>query len=528
MSLVRSSLLSGNNRIPGEVLPKDLKEAIPRIHKACRDFGLKYGPFYVQMLNWSEMAEVASYGGFPQRYPHWQWGMEYEEMNRGYVHGNYRIYEMVTNANPAPIYCLTSNTYVDNVTVIAHALGHVDFFCVNEFFKNTQNNSHDGFRFNMLNEMGSHATRIRKYIQRWGEEEVGNFIDYLLSIDDLIDPNKTGTYNTYKDCIEEDKREYVEQRRFKVQHEYMNDWINSKEFKDKERKRAETEEQKLRYNFFNKPEKDIMGFLGNYAQLEPWQRDILFIMREESIYFYPQRQTKVINEGWASYVDFNIMARQNLAGAEGIIHYADHKAGVLGGEFSSNPYKLGFSLLMAAEDRWNKGKFGRDWEDCKNMHERENWDRKLGLGKEKVFELRKSYNDVTLISELFDQTFCDDNQFFEWEKLPNGETKIISRDAKRIRSNLLERHVNAGLPDIRLVDPNHKDKNIFLLQHYWEGRTLLPKDTIKTLDSLYFIWKRPVVLATQQGDEDEILYVKNSDKEAEVLTRKEYDALTSI
>ncbi|MFX7820669.1 SpoVR family protein, partial [Acinetobacter baumannii] len=88
-----------------------------------------------------------------------------------------------------------------------------------------------------------------------------------------------------------------------------------------------------------------------------------------------------------------------MAGPEGIIDYASHKAGVLGGKYSMNPYALGFKLLMEIEDRWNKGKFGQDYEDCTDMRAKAEWDKGLGLGKQKVFEVRKFYNDYLLIAE---------------------------------------------------------------------------------------------------------------------------------
>ena len=123
-----SSLLLGDSTVPGVQLPSELKKIMPDIFKAVKDFGCDFYPTVVQMLTYDEISEVASYGGFPVRYPHWKWGMEYESLQKGYEHGMHRIYEMVINTNPCYIYCLDSNTLVDNVTVIAHALGHNDFF----------------------------------------------------------------------------------------------------------------------------------------------------------------------------------------------------------------------------------------------------------------------------------------------------------------------------------------------------------------------------------------------------------------
>ena len=102
--------------------------------------GLDYYPTIVEFVRYDEMSEIASYGGFPVRYPHWKWGMEYEQMAQGYEHNQYRISEMVINTNPCYIYCMDSNTLVDNVDVICHAIGHNDFFKNNVFFEPTDNN----------------------------------------------------------------------------------------------------------------------------------------------------------------------------------------------------------------------------------------------------------------------------------------------------------------------------------------------------------------------------------------------------
>ena len=125
-----SSILHGSATTPGTHMPKELAVLIPKVLQECRDFGLDFYPTVVEMLTYDEMSEIAAYGGFPNRYPHWRWGMEYEELQRGYMYGQHRIYELVVNCSPCYIYCLNSNTLLDNVTVVAHATGH------NHFFKN--------------------------------------------------------------------------------------------------------------------------------------------------------------------------------------------------------------------------------------------------------------------------------------------------------------------------------------------------------------------------------------------------------
>ena len=164
-----SPILLGSATTPGVRIPPELAKLIPEILQSCRDFGLDFYPTIIQMLTHDEISEVAAYGGFPVRYPHWKWGMEYEELQRGYMYGMHKIYEMVLNTNPCYIYCLNSNTLLDNVTVIAHATGHNHFFKNNIYFSHTSDN--------MMNELANHGSRIRRYMSRWGKEKVTEFIN---------------------------------------------------------------------------------------------------------------------------------------------------------------------------------------------------------------------------------------------------------------------------------------------------------------------------------------------------------------
>src|SRR5581483_11485873 len=230
------------------------------------------------------------------------------------------------------------------------------------------------------------------------------------------------------------------------------------------------------------------------------------IMYEEAMYFAPQGQTKAANEGLASFCDSKIMAHYGLAKDDGIVEYAAHKAGVLGGKTSMNPYKLGYTLLCDIEDRWNKGKFGREWEDCEDEHQKAKWDKKLGLGHDKVFEVIKYYDDVTLISEFFTDDFCRDNNFYVWRRFPDGTYKIVERDYKKIKNLLLQKYVNRGLPIIKLVEPNYKGKRIFMMEHDWDGRTLHPFQTAETMKAISYLWKGPCAILTKDKNNDQLMY----------------------
>ena len=522
-----SPFLMGDNSTPGVRMHPELAEQMDMIFRECREFGLDFYPTIVELCTYDQISEIASYGGFPVRYPHWSFGMEYEELSRGYEYGMHRISEMVVNTSPCVIYCMDSNTLVDNIDVICHALGHNDFFKQNVFFRGTDTN--------MMNKFANHGARIREYMARWGKERVTEFIDHVLRLSTLVDSSKEWMPKPMKSEAIRDKRNVYHPDRRESTNEYMDDWVNPRDYINSEKKRIERKELAEELELFSGPERDVFGYIKDHAPLKPWQQDIVSMLHDEACYFAPQRLTKMINEGWASYVDFCMMCRKGLVAAGqkrpdmGIMQYAYHKMLVLGGDMSQNPYKLGFELLMDIEERWNKGRFGREWDECDSMAERENWDKKLGLGKEKVFDVRKYCNDLTLIAEYFTPEFCQKMDYYEKERFPNGEWKIQSRDHKQIKHRLMARYCNGGLPDIRLVDPNHRGKGYFLLQHNYDGRPLYDPFTRETLISIYRLWKNDVVLATEDENGDEFVYYctggRDPKNDVAVMYRSDYEKM---
>lgn len=522
-------ILTGDNTIPGLKIHKEVLAVLPQIEAACRKMGLSYFPIVVEFVRYDEMAELASYNGFPVRYTHWKWGMEFEEMSKGYEYNQYRISEMVINNNPCYIYCMDSNTLVNNVNVIAHAIGHNDFFKNNIFFEPTDEN--------MMNKLANHATRIRNYENRWGYEPVTEFIDHCLRLETLIDPFKAWRKKRIKKVVYKDERNYRYPERLKPKNSYMDEWINTKEFMETQQAEIERADVSELLGMFSGEEKDVFGYLKDNAPLKAWQQDIISMLYEESLYFSPQRMTKMINEGWASYVDYHLLCREGLVSLGqpredmGIWEYAEHKMHVLGGKYSQNPYKLGFELFLDIEDRWNKGKFGQEYEDCQNMAEKENWNKNLNKGFEKIFEVRQFHNDYTMIQEFFTPEFCRKKKFFEWKRNSKGEYMIVNDGStpekfQQIKKKLLQRYLHGGLPDIRLQDPNHLGKGWFMLQHHWNGLPLHDGYARETIISLHWLWKNTVVLATKNKDGVEYVYVcdgMNPDTDVHVMTRADYE-----
>ncbi|MEK7790344.1 MAG: SpoVR family protein, partial [Deltaproteobacteria bacterium] len=206
----------------------------------ARERGLDFFDTVFELVDADQLNEIAAYGGFPTRYPHWRFGMEFDHLSKGYDYGFQKIYELVINTNPCYAYLMRSNSLVDQKIVIAHVFAHADFFKNNDWFKETDRK--------MIDTMGNHAAKIRSYCDQYGHETVEAFIDICLSIEALID----------------------------VYHPYHK---GSQSFNTK----------------------DMIGYLSEHAPLEDWQRDILSWVRKEAYYFAPQGQTKILNEGWATY-----------------------------------------------------------------------------------------------------------------------------------------------------------------------------------------------------------------------------------
>jgi stage V sporulation protein R len=645
-------------------LPPHLRSLKEEIEGYARDYGLDFFETIFEVIDAEDLNEVAAYGGFPTRYPHWSFGMSYEELRKGYDYGLSKIYEMVINNDPCYAYLMRSNHTVDQKLVMAHVYGHclapetrietrdgikaitevkvgdevlthtgayrpvrvcarrwfrgsihrltvsgssepvritgehpvyvlrirtprqrslrpferwlklweparqirvgdrvvlgrvpalvgssaphgdyVDVawgesldeelypsvnsvetedysgyvynFSVDEdesytlaagfvvhncdFFKNNAYFRHTNRK--MMDEMANHGARIRHYIERFGEDEVEAFLDRCMSIDDLIDVHSTAIrrrepVSRYDFSPEQDDSADLRATRFKSK-DYMDDYINPRDLlKKEEEERRKAKEQTAR-SFPEHPEKDVLLFLIEHAPLKNWQRDMLEIVRDEAYYFAPQGQTKVINEGWASFWHSTIMTQKVLNPSE-MIDYADHHSGTMAvSRGRINPYKLGIELLRDIEHRWNTGKFGKEYDECDDLEKRRNWDKQLGLGRQKIFEVRRVHNDITFIDTFLTPEFCvQHNMFtFAWQEQAGGYV-IESRDFEKIKQRLLFSLTNFGKPWIYVVDGNFRNRGELLLKHQHTGVDLRLDQAADTLANIQYIWGRPVNLQT--------------------------------
>lgn len=475
----------------GRELPDELEEARVGIEALARSYGLDFFDTIFQMCTYEEINMVAAYGGFPTRYPHWRFGMEYLQLQKSYTFGLSKIYEMVINTDPSYAYLMDCNLAVDQKLVMAHVYGHVDFFKNNLWFAHTNRK--------MLDQMANHASTVRRIQERHGETEVERFIDLVLSIDNLIDPHAPHIQRVSAppDAAAQERERNAEVPRLRSEHRYMDRFINPPEYMASQKKRKD-DEQIRQLQSPLEPTRDVLGFLLARAPLEPWQQTILGLLRDEAYYFAPQGQTKIMNEGWASFWHTRLMTRHILSDAE-VIDFADHNAGTMAMQPGQlNPYKIGVELWRHIEERWNKGRFGTGWMDEDDPRARADWDTEAGLGNEKIFQVRRTHNDVSFIDEFLTQDFCEAQGFFTTTfDERSGRWVIDSTEFGAIKQQLLEMLATRGTPRVYVSDDNALNRGELLLTHEHEGLDLQLDWAEQVLGNLAKLWRRPVHLDTR-------------------------------
>jgi stage V sporulation protein R len=477
---------------PTSNLTPELAALQIEIEAHARRYGLDFYPTIFELIDSHQLNAIAARGGFPTRYPHWRFGMEFEELNKGYSYGLQKIYEMVINNNPCYAYLMRQNEAIDQKLVMAHVYGHCDFFKNNDWFAHTSRK--------MMDEMANHGTRVRRRMDEVGVDEVEEFLDACLSVEDLIDVyspfirrrEKKDHYDFSGDKNPDDDKN--KPARFQAKG-YMDSFVNPREAML--RKEGGETDKAARRRIPEHPERDVLLFLLEHAPLSEWQADVLTIIRDEAYYFAPQGQTKIMNEGWASYWHSTIMIRDGVTSAD-IVNYADHHSGTMASSPTQlNPYKVGIELFRDIEDRWNRGAFGREYDECDDHATRRHWDKQFGAGREKIFEVRRIHNDLTFIDEFLTLDFVRDHKLFRFGYNASNEAyEIESREFPKVKQQLLQSLTNRGRPIIAVVDGNYKNRGELYLKHDFSGVELQLEDAADTLKNLERLWNRPVHIET--------------------------------
>jgi stage V sporulation protein R len=390
---------------------------------------------------------------------------------------------------------MRSNGLTDQKLVMAHVYGHCDFFKCNDYFRPTNRK--------MMDQMANHGNRIRRYMDRFGVDEVEQFIDACLSIEDLIDIHSP-FIKRFDDpapppIAHDDVEDAPRPGRFAAKG-YMESYVNPPDAM-----RAESEKLRQKQvaseRYPAAPTRDVMLFLLDHAPLKPWQVDVLAIIRDEAYYFVPQAQTKIMNEGWASYWHSMIMTRHGIEPGD-VINYADHNAGTLATQPGRlNPYKLGVEMFRHIEERWNTGRHGSDYENCDDLDAKRNWNTEENKGREKIFEVRRIHNDLTFIDEFLTLEFCQRNKMFSFGYNQDSDAyEIESREFPKIKQRLMFSLTNRGRPIISVRDANYKNRGELFLEHDFNGVELQTNYARDTLTNLVKLWSRPVHIETVLDD----------------------------
>lgn len=401
---------------------KQLERAIDDITEIAKGFGLDFYPMRYEICPAHIIYQFGAYG-MPTRYSHWSFGKQYHKMKLHYDLGLSQIYELVINSNPCYAFLLDTNSLIQNKLIVAHVLAHSDFFKHNYYFQET--------RFDMVDSMAATSDRIKQYESEFGKQKVESFLDAVLAIQEHIDPYKRNT----KAALNE--------------------------------------------------EKDLLLFIEQQSPvLQDWQADILTTIREEMLYFWPQLETKIMNEGWATYWHQRIIRELNLTDEEWI-EYAKLNASVVQPSSRSlNPYYFGLKMFEHIEKLYNHPS-----REMKRQGVKEN------SGREKIFEIRKIDNDSSFIRNYLTKQFVEEEDLFIYKK--RGKVyRITDKDFASIREQLIASRTNGGFPYIVVKDGNYMRNGELYLLHHFDGSELDIEHLEQVLQYVFQLWGKSVHLET--------------------------------
>jgi stage V sporulation protein R len=337
------------------------------IARIAQNYGLDTYPNQIEVISAEQMMDAYSSVGMPVNYHHWSFGKEFLGVEQRYKRGHMGLaYEIVINSNPCIAYLMEENSMTMQALVIAHAAyGHNSFFKGNYLFQTWTN----------ADAIIDYLLFAKNYIaeceQRYGEQEVELLLDSCHAL-----------MNYGVDRYKRPSRLSADQerRRQKEREEYRQFQVNDLWRTLPARDVAESAQDEQR--FPDEPQENLLYFIEKNAPLlQPWQREIVRIVRKVAQYFYPQRQTQVMNEGWATFWHYTIL---NTLYDEGLVNDAfmieflqSHTNVVAQPPFNSkfysgiNPYALGFAMMSdlrriceqpTDEDRhWFPDIAGSDW-----------------------------------------------------------------------------------------------------------------------------------------------------------------------
>ena len=432
----------------------ELEKWSRQIEEIAEESGLDCYEQEFWLVSYEEMMSYEAYSGMPSHYPHWSYGKAYERirtLNKYNLSG--LPYEIVINSNPCIAYLMKDNSLLLQILTMAHVYAHNDFFKNNRLFRLGTRAEHTVEMFK------NHAERVRDYVK---DPSIG-----CIEVERVLNAAHALRYQCER--IIGIKKLQADELRERVK---SSNKRSASDFPLLEPKPTYTDEPDLR-RLPLEPEEDLLFFISTYGRLEPWQKDIIDIVREETRYFIPQIETKIINEGWASFWHYMILKKLGLPQKLYFEFLRRHNQIIKPYEGRINPYFLGFKIFMDLYEK-NDG------------------------NTQKIFEVRSVERDETFIRRYLTKELCAELKLFEYEK--HGREYVVSEVAgdngwMKFRNTIASSTGFGSLPVVRVIDWNQKE-NTLLLEHMYDGRELDLQYANETLKHLVDLWEGRVILNT--------------------------------
>ncbi|HVN83692.1 MAG TPA: SpoVR family protein [Candidatus Binatia bacterium] len=440
-----------------------------RIRRLAVECGLDCYPQEFEICDHTQMLGYTAYSGMPSHYPHWSYGKAYEKLKTLYDYGVSGLpYEMVINSNPALAYLMRDNTLLLQILTVAHVYGHNDFFKNNATFRSTRAEF-------TISTFKAHAVRVRHYIE---DPSIGlDRVEAILDAAHALSLQCRRNLAVRKRSIDETRLDLLEASR-----------PLPDPFQSVHRRPTYTEPDLRKVP--PEPDEDLLLFIRDHnPYLADWEKDLLTIVHEEAQYFIPQIETKIMNEGWASYWHKQILDRLELPQDLHLEFLVRHNQVVRPHPGGLNPYHLGFKV----------------WEDIRRRYDDPTPDERAAIGDpektgiEKMFEVRESDRDVSFLRRHLTENLIRELDLFEYQS--RGDELVVNTVAdsdgwRDVKNALLQTIGTATLPVIKVDDADFGGTHTLYLIHGHDGRDLQLEHAEKTLAYVYRLWQREVALET--------------------------------
>lgn len=461
---------------------RDLEYWDERIREKVAEFGLDCYEQEFEICDHNAMLGYMAYHGMPAHYPHWSYGKSFEQIKTMYDYGVQGLpYELVINSDPCLAYLMRDNSLCLQILTMAHVYGHNDFFKNNFTFTSATNAKET------LASFKARADRVRRYIEdpSIGPDAVERFLDaaHALAL------NRSRNMAIRPLSREEQRRRALERARPAA--DPFAHLVRREQVPEPDLRRLPLE-----------PEENLLLFIRDYnPHLHDWQRDLLTIVDEEAQYFIPQIETKIMNEGWASYWHYTIMNALALPQDLHLEFLVRHNQVICPHPGGLNPYHVGFVVWQAIEKR-----FGGPG---------------TPEGRAKMFQVRESDRDVAFLRRFLDHALMRELDLFAWK--PRGEHLVVTQISdednwEAVKAQLLKQVGTNALPVIRIHDADFRGRRALYLVHEHEGRDLDMTHAEKTLGYLRELWGHDVLLETRLRGKRALMTVTDAGFDAKLLS----------